>query len=188
MGRPKNMCRLNENNLAFLKCTPNPKTGSKLTVKWKKEFLIIYWVEEIAGGGYSVVVSAWSFFSVKRKPTSMSTRCRDFFIAISLQIVARVLLAHRRSPGASTRVHTSREYRVGQFIELRLNRVKPQTTIWACLRTSNSHMGPFVVHHNYAISCDAGESPFRGNRFLKIHIFETKPLTNSIFWFLYFSS
>ena len=35
-------------------------------------------------------------------------------------------------------------------------------------------MGPFVFHHNYAISCDGGECPFRGNRFFKMMIFETK--------------
>ena len=35
-------------------------------------------------------------------------------------------------------------------------------------------MGPFVIHRNYALSCDGGERPFRGNRFFRMMILKNK--------------
>ena len=42
-------------------------------------------------------------------------------------------------------------------------------------------MEPFVFHRNYEIPRDGSESPFRGNRFLKMMIFETKYHKNLYF-------
>ena len=59
--------------------------------------------------------------------------------------------------------------------------IRQTKSLFPCNKYNIVRMGPFVFHHNYAISCDEGESPFRGKRFLKNHIFETKTPTNLIF-------
>ena len=53
------------------------------------------------------------------------------------------------------RTHFARIYRVGPYIELRPHRVKPKTTIWARLQTSNTHpvfsiiLSPLFLSHYF---------------------------------------
>ena len=47
-------------------------------------------------------------------------------------------------------------------------------TSFPALSMNHSNMGPFVFHHNYAISCDGAKVPSRGSDLKKKNLFSTK--------------